>query len=283
MRMALTVPIQPFKISNMKRDSVIVVIGKRNSGKTTLIKDIMHHMKDIPAGCVISASEEANGFYNDFVPSILIKDEYKTEHISNLFQRQRKMIGKAKAGEHNVDPRAFCIMDDCMFDNKWTKDVEIRRLFLNGRHYRLTYMLSLQYPLGIGPLMRAQIDYAFILMEPNLGNRKRIYENYASIIPNFPLFCKVMDKLTSDYGCMVIDNTRPPTNNSWDSVSWYRGNMNVPAFRMCDERLWQMNEEVRKAKERERVVREEDDSSTSLMDMKKAPRVFVQKLMAGVA
>lgn len=280
--MALTVPVQPFKMAQMKRDSVIVVIGKRNSGKTTLIKDIMYNMKDIPAGCVISASEEANGFYEDFVPSILIKDEYKTEHISNLFQRQRKMIGRAKR-EQNVDPRAFCIMDDCLYDNKWTKDVEIRKIFLNGRHSRLTFMLSLQYPLGIGPLMRAQIDYTFILMEPNIGNRKRIYENYASAIPNFPLFCKVMDKLTIDYGCMVIDNTRPPTINPWDSVSWYRANLTTPSFRMCDERLWKMNDEVRRTRERDRMELEGEDKSTSLMDMRKAPRVFVQKLMAGVA
>ena len=35
------------------------------------------------------------------------------------------------------DKRAFVVLDDCMFDNKWIKDTVIRNIFMNGRHYKL--------------------------------------------------------------------------------------------------------------------------------------------------
>jgi hypothetical protein len=273
----VTVPIKPFNIGDMKKNSVIVMIGKRNTGKSTLIKDVMYNNRNLPAGCVISATEEANGFYSDFIPNILIKDEYKKEHISNLIKRQRLVREKHK-DNRNIDPNAFLIMDDCLFDNKWIKDTEIRRIFLNGRHYSITFLLTMQYPLGIPPLLRSQIDYVFILKETSLGNRKRIYENYASIIPTFQIFNKIFDKLTAEYGCMVIDYTYQ-SMNPWDAIMWYRANISIGSFKMCDDQLWKMNDEIKKKKDRERQELEEDDNK-DLMNMKKAPRIFVQKLMS---
>ena len=33
-----------------------------------------------------------------------------------------------------IDPRTFCILDDCLYDNSWAKDKLMRLLFMNGRH-----------------------------------------------------------------------------------------------------------------------------------------------------
>lgn len=282
-----TIPVKQFDMSQLKMNSVIVVIGRRNSGKSTLIKDILYHQRRLPAGCVISGSEEVNSFYSSFIPSILIKNEFRTEHLENLFKRQKSVLQRAGEGALSVSPDCFLVMDDCLFDNKWTRDVEMRRVFLNGRHYKITYLLSLQYPLGISPFLRTQIDYVFILRDQSLNNRKRLYVNYAGVIPTFELFCKMMDRLTSDYGCMVIDNTNPAASTYLDCVRWYRANTGLPSFRMCDDALWKLNEEhVRRQRERERDLEREGGGAGVGMDaalqcMKKSPRVYVQKLMLG--
>ena len=62
-----------------------------------------------------------------------------------------------------IDPRAFLIMDDCLHDNKWTKDKMMRLLFMNGRHWKIMTVITMQYPLGIPPVLRTNIDYVFIL------------------------------------------------------------------------------------------------------------------------
>ena len=83
--------LRKFKPAAMADDKVCVFIGKRNTGKSFLCKDLLHQHKDIPCGQVISATEAANGYYGKMVPPIFIHDEYKPEIISNVLKRQRKM------------------------------------------------------------------------------------------------------------------------------------------------------------------------------------------------
>ena len=41
---------------------VIVLIGRRDTGKSFLVKDLMYYHQDIPIGTVISGTEAGNGF-----------------------------------------------------------------------------------------------------------------------------------------------------------------------------------------------------------------------------
>jgi|LauGreDrversion4_2_1035121.scaffolds.fasta_scaffold67209_2 hypothetical protein len=52
------------------------MIGKRGTGKSSLVKDLLYYHSSIPIASVISATEHANRFYGDFVPGIFIHDEY---------------------------------------------------------------------------------------------------------------------------------------------------------------------------------------------------------------
>ena len=79
----------------------------------------------------------------------------------------------------------------------------------------------MQYPLGIPPNLRTNIDYVFILREPYLSNRKRIWENYAGMFPTFESFCQVMDQCTENYECLVIHNNAK-SNKLQDQVFWYK-------------------------------------------------------------
>ena len=46
---------------------------------------------------------------------------------------------------------------------------------MNGRHYKMMFLVTMQYALGITE-PRTNIDYVFILRENIVSNRKRIYE-----------------------------------------------------------------------------------------------------------
>ena len=83
------------------------------------------------------------------------------------------MVEKLKQNP-NMDPRVFLILDDCLYDNSWTKNTDIRSIFMNGRHYKILFLLTMQYALGIPPNLRTNIDYVFILRENYVSNRKKI-------------------------------------------------------------------------------------------------------------
>ena len=50
---------------------VIVMIGRRDTGKSFLVRDLLFHHQEIPIGTVIAGTEEGNGFYGTMVPKII--------------------------------------------------------------------------------------------------------------------------------------------------------------------------------------------------------------------
>ena len=109
---------------------------------------MLYYKQDLPIGTVISGTEGANCFYGHIVPSLFIHDEFNPAIVKNVIKRQKQVIvkmkqEKAEYGYTNIDPRAFIILDDCMYDNSWTKDKNIRALFMNGRHYFMMFVILL--------------------------------------------------------------------------------------------------------------------------------------------
>jgi hypothetical protein len=110
---------------------------------------------------------------------------------------------------------------------------------MNGRHIDMMTIITMQYPLGITPNLRTNVDFVFILRENILNNRKRIYDNYAGMFPTFDLFCQFMDQCTENYECMVICNG-VQSNRLDDQVFWYKAS-DHPPFRLCAPSLWANN------------------------------------------
>ena len=239
--MAMNLELRKFDINEIKDDKVVVLIGKRDTGKSFLCRDILYHHAGIPVGQVISGTEGANQFYSKIVPKLFIHGEFTSDIVQNMLKRQKLMIDRINKGEDSLDPRAFLILDDCLYDNTWAKDKYMRSVFMNGRHYKLLFLLTMQYALGIPPNLRTNIDYVFILRENYVSNRKRLYEHYAGMFPNFEMFCQVMDQCTENYECLVINNNAK-SNKLTDQVFWYKAEPR-PDFKIGGAAYWKYSEE----------------------------------------
>ena len=228
-------------MTRIKHDKVVVMIGKRETGKSFLIKDLLWHHQQIPCGTVISGTEGANQFYSKIVPPLFVHEEYSPLVLSNVLKRQ-KLIGKkivkdlSERGTTSVDPRNFLILDDCLFDTSWIRDKNVRYLFMNGRHVHTMFVIAMQYAMGIPPSLRTNIDYVFILRENIVSNRRKLYEQYAGMFPDFDSFCQVMNQCTENFECLVIDNNAK-SNKLEDQVFWYKASPR-PDFRMCSPEIW---------------------------------------------
>ena len=226
---------------------VIVLIGRRDTGKSFLVRDLLFYHQDIPIGTVISGTEAGNGFYSSHVPKLFIHDEYNTAIIENILKRQKTVLKQMKREiesykRSNIDPRAFVILDDCLFDDKWTRDKMMRLLFMNGRHWKIMLIITMQYPLGVPPVLRTNIDYVFILREPYLANRRRIYENYAGMFPTFESFSQVMDQCTENYECLVINNN-VKSNKLQDQIFWYKAEAHKD-FKLGSREFWEISKDL---------------------------------------
>jgi hypothetical protein len=236
-------------LKDENKGPVVVLIGRRDTGKSFLVRDLLYHHRDIPIGTVISGTEAGNGFYSSHVPKLFIHDEYNTSIIENILKRQKTVIKEvnkqiALYKKCQIDPRAFVILDDCLYDNGWARDKMMRLLFMNGRHWKVFLIITMQYPLGIPPTLRTNIDYVFILREPYIANRKRIYENYAGMFPTFESFCQVMDQCTENYECLVIDNN-VKSNKLSEQIFWYKANSDIRHdFKLGSKEFWEMSKSL---------------------------------------
>jgi hypothetical protein len=229
---------------NENKGPVVVLLGKRDTGKSFLVRDLLYYHQDIPIGTVISGTEEGNGFYTKMVPKLFIHNEYNTAIIENVLKRQRTVLKQVKKEmetfkRSSIDPRAFVILDDCLYDATWTRDKLMRLLFMNGRHWKIMLVITMQYPLGIPPTLRTNIDFVFILRENYIANRKRIYENYAGMFPTFESFCQVMDQCTENFECLVINNNSK-SNKLQDQVFWYKAESHND-FKLGSKEFWELS------------------------------------------
>jgi hypothetical protein len=208
----------------------LVVIGKPGTGKSTLISSILYAKKHIiPVGIVMSGSEDSNGFYRRIFPSTFVFNEYNEDKIKECVRRQKI------AREHLENPWSILLLDDVTDEPSVFNRPLQQGLFKRGRHMALLYILSLQYSMDVKPVIRTNIDGVFILREPILKNRKSLWENYASVIPDFTLFCDVMDQLTTDHCSLYIHNASQ-SNNWQDSVFWYKADPPPKDFKFgCDD------------------------------------------------
>ena len=252
---------------------VVVLIGRRDTGKSFLVRDLLWHHKDIPLGTVISGTEAGNGFFGEHVPKIFIHNEYNSSIIENILKRQKvvlkqmnKQIQQYK--KSNIDPRAFVILDDCLYDNTWSRDKLMRLLFMNGRHWKVMLVITMQYPLGIPPTLRTNIDFVFILREPYIANRKRIYENFAGMFPTFESFCQVMDQCTENYECLVINNNAK-SNKLQDQIFWYKAEHRKD-FKLGSKEFWEISKNLGSDDE-------DEDYDPKKYGKKTGPRINVKK------
>jgi hypothetical protein len=232
--------LKKFNINEMCEHSTVCLVAKRASGKSYLTREILFRKRDIPSAVAISKTEKLNRFYTDFIPDSFIYDEYNSDILSNIYERQGKLNADNRVRETNgkspKDDRLMLIMDDCMSSKgSWLKDPNILELFFNGRHHHISFILTMQFSLGIPPELRSNFDYIFLLAEDFISNRKRLYEHYAGMFPSFDIFQQVFNDITEDFGCMVINN-RIHSKNITDKVFWYKAK-ETPKFKLGSEKF----------------------------------------------
>ena len=209
--------IKRYNPRKMPPHSVILMIAKRRSGKSVLVKDLMYYKrKELLTGVAMSCTEAANGYYGSWIPDIFVYTDYDADALQRLVDRQKKLtkLGKAKP--------VFVILDDVGFDKKSLASKLIREIFNNGRHYQITLFICLQYALDIPPTLRSNIDIVIVLRENVF--REKLYKNFFSIIPNLATFNTIMDAVTANHGALILDNTSHSSKLT-DNIFWYRAKL----------------------------------------------------------
>jgi hypothetical protein len=158
-----------------------LIIGKRVSGKTILIQNIInsiYHKTPFDYGIIFSHTKDEyskyinNGFYyfKDFNPDI----------IENIIKTKKQ--------------NTILIFDDCSFNKKIIND-SMKNIIINNRSLKIHNIISINSLLPINSEIRGSCDFIYIPKDNNISTNKRHYEYFFSSIPFFKTFNQQISSL----------------------------------------------------------------------------------------
>lgn len=256
---------------------IIVFLGKRGSGKSTLVADILYYLQQIPVVVCMSGTEDGNGYYSKHIHDLCIHNKFDKDIVDGIIERQKKKVkelsSKGEDPSKHPDIGVGVLMDDLAYDKKMMADPAIKEIFFNGRHYHITTMITFQYMMGMPPAFRANVDYIFVCKENKKDNIEKLYKYYFGIFDKLADFRKVLNSCTNDFGCLVLDNTSR-SNKIEDQVFWYKSKMNRK-YKIGSDKMWRIWDAQSKDQESE----EEEDAhfqrpiqKSDMVIMKKGPK-----------
>jgi hypothetical protein len=210
--------IKEFDWATVPDQAVMIYIGRRKSGKTTNIIDTFYKKRNsFKAGLIFCGSKATIKEYERHFPSSFIYYGYHSDVLGALIDKQEMDV------EMGVAAPMFILVDDCMWAKKSIlADPNIRRVFMNGRHSLIFFVLSMQYCMDLHPSLRQQIDYTFLSREKNPQNRERLYKNYNVCFTSYEQFDECMKKCTLNHETMILNNEATDSDLPEDNVFWWK-------------------------------------------------------------
>jgi hypothetical protein len=240
----MKVRLKRFDPTAIKPHRIILVVGKRGTGKSVLQRDLMYHMRDsIDFGLAMTPTEETADMFREHMPDDWIYHGFSVAKLDTMLGLQRELI------KHRKSRRLMLILDDCMYDKRILKGIGIRDLFMNGRHLNICMCNAMQYVMDMGPDLRTQVDYIFALRENIISNKQKLWKYFFGMFEKYEDFAKVMDKCTDGHSAIVMDNTTG-SNNIEDCIYWYKAqHETLPEFRMGKDVYWTLADRCQRPSE----------------------------------
>ena len=242
--------IRKFNPKTIKESRILFILGKRHTGKSVLLKDLLYHMPRPDYVLAMAPTEDTLRMFREFLPETCIFDHFSQEKLERTVSLQRELVNRGKKRT------VMIILDDCLYQKGVLKSNAMRSIFFNGRHDHISLLCCAQYMMEVDVSLRTNIDYVFTMRENILTNRQKLYKYYFGQFHRFDDFDKVMTACTQDYRTLVMDGTVSTNANPTDSVLWYKASQDVPPFRLCLPIFWKWSKKYSMSTEAVRKVQQ---------------------------
>jgi hypothetical protein len=230
----MAIRIKKFDPSTIKEARITFLLGKRHTGKSVLMKDLLYHMPRPDYVVAMAPTEDTLRMYREILPECCIFDHFSQDKLDRIVSLQRELVTRGRKRT------VLIILDDCLYQKGVLKSTAMRSIFFNGRHDNISLICAAQYMMDVDVSLRTNIDYIFTMRENILANRQKLHKYYFGQFGKFDDFDKVMSACTQDYRALVLDGTMSSTEAT-DCVLWYKAALDVPSFRLCRDVYWRFS------------------------------------------
>jgi hypothetical protein len=214
-----------FDYGKIKLGSTVQFLGKRHSGKTHAMFELMEFMSDkFKMAFAFSPTESTRIQLRKYMPHWCVFNldlEVFENVVSCMTDRNNKL-------ERNLQPKEewLLIIDDCAMNRKFMKSQILSDLFFNGRHIACTLLMTVQYIKSAEIGLRSNQDFLFAYYEVNKNVRKSLKEEYFASLDDD--FNTLFDKYTENYSALVAVRTNNSSRNPADTIFYKRARKEDP-------------------------------------------------------
>jgi hypothetical protein len=194
--------------------------GKRRTGKTTLLKDVVSQIKDQFRDTYIFTNTHFNGEWEGWINEKHIMHGFNEGALNQIFENQKKIVANnrklykqfSEEGEHYLSellvlPYILIIFDDVVSDERFHDSSVLNNIAFNGRHLGIFCWVNAQDPYKVAPSFRGNFDIAFTFKQRQDRCKDCIRGEYLDF------FIKrdartFIDKQTKDKHFIAIDTTQ---------------------------------------------------------------------------
>lgn len=200
-----------FQLDEISKGTNTIICGRRLSGKSWLLVNIIQSRKD--AEVAIFSSKYVASSYKKYIPPHQIFDHYEPRILKKLLDKQ------LKAGP---EKELIIAIDDVAVNKDLWKDPYIRDIIRYGSSLGITAIFSIQYAGQLDDIFKRNIDYVFCFRDNIIADQKLIFTEFARMFPTFSEFKTLLDDCIAEpYRCLVF-NLKTPRKDPKQSVFWYK-------------------------------------------------------------
>jgi archaellum biogenesis ATPase FlaH len=221
--------------STMKPTSTIIILGKRGTGKSTIIRDLCYRLRDkVDAAVAFSPTEDAQGSLGQFIPTSCIHEEFNDGLLESVLDAQRAYLKRGR------DRHVLVIADDVAYDKSAFRGKAIRNTFMNGRHRKTGIILTAQYAMDMDVAIRSNADIIIAARETVVQNQEKLWKSFFGHFSKLTDFVKCFKQCTNNYEVMVCVNNTSSTDLE-DSIFWWKADVDLPDFRLGSSAQWTLH------------------------------------------
>lgn len=212
------VKLQFFDIFRIRKNSRYLIIGPPQCGKTTLITNLIntnYSLYKTESTLITDSLKEDRKIIKS------IKSDQKEIHFSDS-NHNNNIIKDEVILTLVKDNSNLITLDGILNNNNWGYESWMQELICFGSLRKTGSILSFNYLPELPPSIHVNVDYIFISGLFPKWKLKRIYNDFAGIVPSYNDFCKLYDSLNK-YEFIMVDNTSFP-------FEFFRYNSNQNTF-----------------------------------------------------
>ena len=234
------VRVRKFDVSTIKSDRIILAVGKRGSGKSRLLEDLLYNLRDrFDYVLGMCPTMESSMMLRRCMPNACVYNRFSPAKLELLVQTACELAAK------NKERHFLVVLDDVLYDKAVLRSKAFRYLFFNGRHCKICLAILCQYLVDMPPDLRSNVDYIFSMKETVLANRMKLYKMFFGVFASFADFEACFERCTQNFESICLDNTLQSTSPS-DCIFWYKANISLPEFHLGARVFYDLEEQYRR-------------------------------------